>query len=222
MEEATKKIDFNDLKKVHPLYILAFIETFLFVLFFGFIIGKSVYSKKPQAENVITSITEKLTEVAELVTLQYDYDAIDRITSDKARWYGIGIPNTEDVVEIIISGTIRFGINLRDVRIIADEDSKGNIKVKIPKAKIISHELDHKSANIRTVKGSIYNNLQQSFSEILTTANEAFMKIKDEKEKTEKIQECLETATENAKNELRILLKPIIPKDKSIQFEFIE
>ncbi len=208
--------------RVHPLHVLAFIETFLFVLAAGFFAGKFFYESKTGQRNTITCLTERISEIGELVTLQYDYDAMERVSSSKAKWYGFEIPGTDDIVELKVSGRIKFGINLHDIVILADEDQNGNIKITLPKAKIVSHELNHKNADISMLKTSFLNNMQQSYGEVFREANGAFEKIKAEREKDIRVKECIESATENARKELSMLLKPLVPSEKSLQFEFVE
>ena len=221
MSDKAEKIIVIDPAKIHPLHVLAFVETFAIVLFLGFLFGRGFFKPNRDAPvNTITFLTEKLSDIGELSTLQYDYDAVDRVQSAKARWYGLNVPGTDDIIEIKISGTIKFGINLRSIQIFAEEDDNGNIKIRIPKAKILSHELDHKTAEITSLKENFLNNLQQSYGSTFSSANEAFFKIKEEREKSEKIRECIETASENAKFELEALLRPLVPKEKSLQFEF--
>ncbi|MCQ2981482.1 MAG: DUF4230 domain-containing protein [Treponemataceae bacterium] len=210
-----------DPMKVHPLHIVAFVETFLLFLVLGFFIGKGTV-KQDVPQNSITILQSRISEISELTTLQLDYDALKMLTSAKASWYGIKIPKTEDKIVLGISGTIKFGINLRDVRLFIEEDNMGNIKIKLPKAKILSHELNHENATIESLSDSFFNNMQQSYAAVYTAANDAFLKIKDEKEQSEEVLNALEKATEKAKEELEILLSPLVPKEKSIQFEFIE
>lgn len=79
--------------------------------------------------------------------------------SNVKTFYGWEVPFTEKKFIITYNGSIKSGIDLNDVTV-AVYNNKKEIKVNLPEAKILSHEIDEESIKIFDEKNSIFNPLK--------------------------------------------------------------
>ncbi len=115
---------------------------------------KQIDELKEQIEELLTednyvvdadTIKEEIHEIGELATLKYMYTEVGVIQDSKIlKVINIRIPGTEKHAIVTMDGVIKIGIDLSDVIISSNEDTK-SINITIPKAKILSDELDEKT-----------------------------------------------------------------------------
>ncbi len=74
-------------------------------------------------------------------------------------FYGWEVPFTEKKFIITYNGSIKSGIDLNSVTVAVDNNKK-EIKVNLPEAKILSHEIDEDSIKVFDEKTSIFNPLK--------------------------------------------------------------
>lgn len=79
--------------------------------------------------------------------------------SNVKTFYGWEVPFTEKKFIITYNGSIKSGIDLNYVTVAVLNDKK-QIKVNLPEAKILSHEIDEDSIKIFDEKNSIFNPLK--------------------------------------------------------------
>ena len=102
-------------------------------------------------------VTSKLKDIGELATVEYDYTDVGSCDSHLVvtgtSWQ---IPFTQKTVVVSMDGIIKVGVDVEQIKIESDELTK-TITVKVPKAKILSHELDEDSFTVYDEKNSIFN-----------------------------------------------------------------
>lgn len=154
-----------------------------------------------ETNTALTSYTlqELVSPCAELVTADYTYSNAATIT-DFHDLGGIKIPFTTEEIVFTYSGTIKTGINLQDTAFDVNNDSK-TIYITLPKAHVISHEIDLNSYQFETVKDSWFNAIEADEFTKEAAANKGTMLVR-----AEESGELYEKAESNAEEALRNLL----------------
>lgn len=128
----------------------------LVVLVFGsYFLGMKagVFNAKPEISSDI--VLEKLQDVKELTTLRYTYTNVGSFENEN-EFYGVKIPFTLKKFIVSYDGNLSAGIDLDDVEVNVDNKGK-KINITMPKAKILSHQIDEDSLTIFDEKNSIFN-----------------------------------------------------------------
>ncbi len=128
----------------------------LVVLVFGsYFLGMKagVFNAKPEISSDI--VLEKLQDVKELTTLKYTYTNVGSFENEN-EFYGVKIPFTLKKFIVSYDGNLSAGIDLDDVEVNVDNKGK-KINITMPKAKILSHQIDEDSLTIFDEKNSIFN-----------------------------------------------------------------
>jgi hypothetical protein len=123
----------------------------------GFLIGKpskggDIVTQK-QETGIHTTVREIL-PAAEFISLIYRYTSVIKDVNSK-EMFGIPIPGTEKKMLAVIDGTIKLGINCKDIYI--DTSRTDTLFIKFPPIKIISHELHPETAEVYDQKNGIFN-----------------------------------------------------------------
>lgn len=124
----------------------------------SFVAGIFYGGKKDNTKVDSTILTNRLNSIRELSTLEYKYTKMVTYSNVKT-FYGWEVPFTEKKFIITYNGSIKSGIDLNDVTVAVDNNKK-EIKVNLPEAKILSHEIDEDSIKIFDEKNSIFNPLK--------------------------------------------------------------
>jgi hypothetical protein len=117
-----------------------------------------MYKGKLSGQPQITSsiLEEQIQSVRELTTIKYHYTSVGSF-ENQSEFYGIKIPLTLKKFIVSYDGEINAGVVLSDIKVSLDEDT---IRVKLPPAQILYHEIDEDSLKIFDEKASIFNPLQ--------------------------------------------------------------
>lgn len=143
-----------------------------------------------------TLIKNRIESAQELVTSKYYYTTVGSY-EDSKKFNNWNIPWTTKKIILSYDGTIAAGVDLKEAEVTIGDKQ---IDIKLPEAKIISHEINHDSAKYYDEDNSIFNSI---------SAQDTNNIFKDGKSKTEKeaIQNGLLTrATEDAQKALKTLL----------------
>ena len=99
----------------------------------------------------------KISEIAELATMEYLFTDSAKFTDSKQieKWK-VNIPFTQKSFIMKWDGVIKAGVNLDQVSIIVSKEEK-KIIVTIPKAEILSYEIDNDSVQVLDEKNNIFN-----------------------------------------------------------------
>ncbi|MDO5028240.1 MAG: DUF4230 domain-containing protein [Bacillota bacterium] len=110
-------------------------------------------AKDPEPTITSTSLKESLVAVEELTTTKYFYTSMGSFENQND-FYGLKIPLTLKRFIISFEGQINAGVNLENMEIEVEGDK---ILISLPKAEILSHEIDENSIKIYDEKSSIFN-----------------------------------------------------------------
>ncbi len=197
------------MKKVKNFIILLLI--ILFLVTAGFFMGKKRGEKQATPEITSSLIENRLEKSRELISTKYHYTNMGSF-ENQAQYYGFDIPFTTKGFIISYDGIISAGMDMEEVQV----NLEGNtIKIKLGKAKIISHEIDEDSIKVFDEKNSIFNPIKvEDYSN--------FSKDQKEKVKQNAIEKGLLTlAEEETQKAIReiLTLDPQIAEKYVIEFQ---
>ena len=108
---------------------------------------------------VVTSdlLGEQLRSVQELTTVAYYYTNMGRF-ENQVDFYGWKVPFTTKSFIVSYDGVIKAGMNLEEVSVEVDEESK-TVTVTLPESKILSHEIPEDSLEVFDESDNIFNRI---------------------------------------------------------------
>jgi hypothetical protein len=121
--------------------------------------GKSGDIVTSRQETSIHTTVREILPAAEFISLHYRYTSVIKDVNSK-EMFGINIPGTEKKLLAVIDGTIKLGINCKDIKI--DTTRSDTLFIKFPPIKIISHELHPETAEVYDQKDGIFNKYRAS------------------------------------------------------------
>lgn len=141
------------MKKFNKKVILLFVV--VIGLFSTFFAGKKSMKNEMEPEITSTLIFNKLINVRELTTLKYYYTNMGQFENQNT-FYGYKVPFTSKKFIVSYDGVIHAGVDLEKM----DVKLKGkSIEIKIPAAKILSHEIYEDSLKVFDERESIFNRI---------------------------------------------------------------
>jgi len=124
----------------------------------GFLVGRSLYGGgqviAPKQETSIHVTVREVFPAAEFISLVYRYTSVIKDVNTK-EMFGIPLPGTEKKMLAVIDGTIKLGINCKDM--VIDTVRTDTIFIKFPPIKILAHELHPETAEVYDQKNGIFN-----------------------------------------------------------------
>jgi len=123
----------------------------------GVLVGRSLNGGQvitPKQETSIHVNVREVFPVAEFISLVYRYTAVIRDVNSK-EMFGIPVPGTEKKMLAVIDGTIKLGINCKDMKI--DTTRTDTLFIKFPPIKILAHELHPETAEVYDQRNGIFN-----------------------------------------------------------------
>ena len=108
---------------------------------------------------VVTSdlLGEQLRSVQELTTVAYYFTNMGRF-ENQVDFYGWKVPFTTKSFIVSYDGVIKAGMNLEEVSVEVDEESK-TVTVTLPESKILSHEIPEDSLEVFDESDNIFNRI---------------------------------------------------------------
>lgn len=164
----------------------------------------------------INVINVEIQDIGELATLEYLYTDAGKFEDVKQLW-GKNIPFIRKSFIVKWDGSIKAGVNVQEIAAEIDNDSK-QITIHIPKAKILSHELDDESFETLNEKDGLFNPIKIDDTREFDTESKNAME-------TRAIENgLLDKAFENAKDIIYKLINTDVVEKQgySIVFEVIE
>lgn len=161
----------------------------------------------------IDVIDSEIQDIGEIVTQEYMYTDAGKFSNAK-QMFGKDIPLTTKSFLAKWDGSIKAGIKADRISTKLDEESK-TITVFLPKAEILSHEIDSESMEILDEKDGLFNSIE------LENFVEFEAKIKAEMEERAIENGILIKAYDNAQNVIYKLIytEPVAEAGYSIIFE---
>ena len=120
-----------------------------------FFAGKKVMKAEMEPDITATLIFNKLVGAKELTTLKYHYTNMGQFENQNT-FYGYKIPFTSKKFIVSYDGVISAGVDLEKMKV--DLEGK-SIEIKIPPAKILSHEIYEDSLKVFDERESIFNRI---------------------------------------------------------------
>jgi len=123
----------------------------------GVLVGRSLNGGQvitPKQETSIHVNVREVFPVAEFISLVYRYTAVIKDMNSK-EMFGIPIPGTEKKMLAVIDGTIKLGVNCKDLKI--DTTRTDTLFIKFPPIKILAHELHPETAEVYDQRNGIFN-----------------------------------------------------------------
>ncbi len=163
----------------------------------------------------INAINIEIQEIGELATLEYLYTDAGKF-EDPKQLFGKDVPFTTKSFIAKWDGVIKAGVDISQVTAEIDNTNK-EVIVHIPKAEILSHEIDSDSVETLDQKNGLFNTVK------VEDVREFDAKSKDAMEKRAIENGILDKAFENAKNIIEKLIGSAIQEfEYTIRFEVIE
>ena len=120
-----------------------------------FLVGKIWPSGEEPTVMTSDLLSQQIKEISELATVEYNYTNIGKF-ENQATFYGWTVPFTTKSFIISYDGKIKAGI---DMSIVEVKLRGKKITVTVPKAKILSHEIDEKSIEVFDETKNIFNQI---------------------------------------------------------------
>jgi len=124
----------------------------------GFLVGRSMYGGgqaiTPKQETSIHVTVREVFPAAEFISLVYRYTSVIKDVSSK-EMFGIYIPGTEKKLLAVIDGTIKLGINCKEM--VIDTTRTDTLFIKFPPIKILAHELHPETAEVYDQQNGLFN-----------------------------------------------------------------
>lgn len=116
--------------------------------------------QEPPSEQIdIAVINMGIQDIGELATVEYLYTDVGKF-EDSAKWFGKEIPFSFMEKSFIVKwdGCIKAGVDISKVKAQVNDATK-EIVVPIPKAEILSHEIDEESMETLNEKNGFFNKI---------------------------------------------------------------
>ena len=152
-------------------------------------------------------LSQQIQDISELATVEYNYTNMGKF-ENQATFYGWKVPFTTKSFIISYDGKIKAGVDMTQVEVSV---SKKKIKVTVPKAKILSHEIDEKSIEVFDETKNIFNQIS------ITDYNQFAIDQKDKMEKSVKEKGLLEEAQKKVESTIKTFIKSL--NKSSIDYE---
>ena len=117
----------------------------------GFLLGRSSENSRTQLDAVV--LQNQLSGISELASVRYSYTNMAKF-ENKSEFYGVTIPFTTKQFILTYDGEIRAGIDLSAASVSLQENT---VTVRLPAAKILSHDIDPESVEIFDERASLFN-----------------------------------------------------------------
>lgn len=141
------------MKKLKKLIILVLLLAI--ALTATFFAGKKTMKSEMKPSITASLIANKIMSAKELTTLKYHYTNMGQFENQNT-FYGYKIPFTSKKFIVSYDGVINAGIDLEKMKISLSNKS---IEIKIPPAKILSHEIYEDSLKVFDERESIFNRI---------------------------------------------------------------
>lgn len=100
-------------------------------------------------------LSQQIQSISELATVEYSYTNMGKF-ENQATFYGWKVPFTTKSFIISYDGKIKAGIDMSLVEVKMNNEK---IDIHIPKAKILTHEIDEKSIEVFDETHNIFNQI---------------------------------------------------------------
>jgi hypothetical protein len=121
-------------------------------------LGGSSAIESKQETSIHTTVRAVL-PAAEFISLHYRYTSVIKDANSK-EMFGFYIPGTEKKMLAVIDGTMKLGIDCKELKI--DTSRTDTLVIKFPPIRILAHELHPETAEVYDQKNGIFNKYKAS------------------------------------------------------------
>lgn len=173
MENLEKsKSSFSEIKKICT--ILAVCLLFAILIFFtGFFLAGHTAQSKPVITG--TTISQQIQQISNLATTEYEYTNVGKFENNST-FQGFQIPFTKKSFLLTYSGKITAGIHLENLKVNIIPEEK--IIITLPKAEILTNEIDEKSIEVYDETKNIFNQISVQDYAAFATEQKSLMEEK--------------------------------------------
>jgi hypothetical protein len=147
------------------------------------------------------AVESRLEGVSELASVSYSYTNMAKFENSE-EFYGVKLPFTTKSFILTYDGVIKAGVDLKNVKVAVAGQT---VTVTLPKAKILSHEIEEDSVKIFDEKTSVFNPFTVEDFTAFQSAQKTVM------EQKAKERDLLGQAQKKAADSVKLLLKPALP-----------
>lgn len=176
-----KKISLNQSFK-NIIFIIVLAAIFFFI-------GKIWPSHNNTMSMSSDLLSQQIQSISELATVEYNYTNMGKF-ENHATFYGWKVPFSTKSFIVSYDGTIKAGFDMTQVQV---QVKKNKVEVSLPKAKILSHEIDEKSIEVFDETKNIFNPIR------ITDYNNFAIDQKEKMEKNVEEKGLLNKAEDKAK-----------------------
>lgn len=171
-----------------------------------------------KVSNVITleEVESRINDIGELSTVEYLYSDAGKFT-DAHQIKDFNIPLTTKSFIVKWDGSIKAGIDLAKLKVNINEDSK-TIVMHLPKAEILSHEIDENSLQTLDETKNIFNPI--SVDDVATFIGESKDYMEEKAVKNGLLDKSIDNVQTVIKEQLN--LNSIISENYTLRFEITE
>ena len=148
----------------------------------------------------------QLSQISELASVSYAYTNMGQFENSND-FYGMKVPFTTKKFILTYDGVIKAGVDLSQARVTVDGQK---VHVRLPEAKILSHEIDADSVRIFDEKTSVFNPFTV---EDFTGFQAEQQRVMEEKALAKGL---LEEAQKKAADSIKMLLTQALPEDTEL------
>ncbi|MBG9979930.1 DUF4230 domain-containing protein [Facklamia sp. DSM 111018] len=156
-------------------------------------------------------VKDRLEESQELITMKYYYTNMGMFENQKAvkEWK---IPLTKSEFMLSYNGVINAGIDLSQVDLSIENET---LKVSLPEAKILAHDVDENSIEVFNEETSVFNPLK------VEDVTDLQVNLSDKMEKEALENGLIEQAQSYSENNLKNLLHSIVDEMGDYEIEMV-
>ena len=179
----------------------------------GFLSGRYTAANRETAPELSAVVVEsRLTEIRELATMTYSYTNMAQFESSND-FYGVKVPFTTKKFILTYDGIIKAGVDLSRAQV---EVSGGEVRIVLPEAQILSHEIEEDSVESFDEKTSIFNPFTVEDFTAFQTEQKAVM---EEKAVSRGL---LAQAGQKARESVLLMMEEVLPEDTVLTVEISE
>ena len=198
------------MKKVNLSQTVKNIIVIAIVAVIFFVVG--MFCPSHADNQTITSdlLSQQIQSISELATVEYSYTNMGKF-ENQATFYGWKVPFTTKSFIVSYDGKIKAGIDMTQ----ADIKVKNNtISIQLPKAKILSHEIDEKSIEVFDETQNIFNQIS------ISDYNQFAIDQKEKMEESVKEKGLLEEAKSKAETTIKTFITTTYKDTDNLKIEF--
>jgi hypothetical protein len=171
--------------------------------FFG---GRTTAGKSGQTEISAVVLQNQLSDISELASVTYTYTNMAQF-ENSSDFYGVKLPFTTKSFILTYDGVIKAGVDLKEADVTVSGTS---VRVSLPDARILSHQIDEDSVEVFDEKTSIFNPFTvEDFTSFQSDQEDAM----EEKAVSKGL---LDEAKTKAQSSVELLLKSALPEDYTL------